>query len=263
MSEETRWSDLTTRIISAVSLICLALGAMSFGRLGFGLFVAVVAGLMAWELARLHAPRSAAFSYASGGVMAVLIVVQGALVAFLGLWPALMSTALAAVLLSLGMQRSHPVFVLYWLAIFVTGLLVVFLFNGQLLYLLLLLILVVIATDVFGYFGGRMMGGPKFWPSVSPKKTWSGVLAGWVGAGLVGLGIAIGFGAPLWLAGLAVVMSFAAQLGDIAESAMKRRAGVKDASTLIPGHGGFLDRFDGTIGAAVIVFAALALDAVI
>ena len=95
------------------------------------------------------------------------------------------------------------------------------------------------------------MGGPKFWPRVSPKKTWSGTAAGWVGAALVGGIFAINSG--VWSAVLlaSVVLSLASQMGDIAESAIKRKMGVKDSSRLIPGHGGVLDRFDGMLGASV------------
>jgi len=117
------------------------------------------------------------------------------------------------------------------------------------------LIAVVVASDVLGYFAGRILGGPKFWPKVSPKKTWSGTVAGWIGAALVG---AIywhfaGFGPEiLWISPL---IAFAGQMGDIAESAIKRRAGVKDASNLIPGHGGLMDRFDALAFAGVLAVA--------
>jgi phosphatidate cytidylyltransferase len=108
-----------------------------------------------------------------------------------------------------------------------------------------------------GYFAGRMIGGPKFWPRVSPKKTWSGTVAGWVGAALVAL---VFLTIPGTTAGvlivLSVAMALASQMGDIAESAVKRATGVKDSSSLIPGHGGLMDRFDGMLGAAVFLSLA-------
>jgi phosphatidate cytidylyltransferase len=112
---------------------------------------------------------------------------------------------------------------------------------------------IVWTTDVAGYFAGRAIGGPKLAPAVSPKKTWSGAIAGLIGAGIV-----VGFGAQ-YIAGasiapllaLAVVLSIASQAGDLAESALKRRFDVKDASQIIPGHGGVMDRLDG-FWAAVI-----------
>lgn len=98
-----------------------------------------------------------------------------------------------------------------------------------------------------------MIGGRKFWPQLSPKKTWSGTIAGWIGAALVGVAlVASGHGdtALIWISPL---VAFAGQLGDIAESWLKRRAGVKDSSNLIPGHGGFMDRFDAISGATLAV----------
>ncbi len=119
---------------------------------------------------------------------------------------------------------------------------------------------IVVVSDIAGYFAGRMIGGPKFWPRVSPKKTWSGTIAGWIGAAI--LGSVAGFymllheGAQsgvLFLALVAVLLAFAGQMGDIVESAIKRRAGVKDSSDLIPGHGGVLDRFDAMIGVGLVL----------
>ena len=120
---------------------------------------------------------------------------------------------------------------------------------------ILWLVAVVVASDVLGYFAGRMLGGPKFWPAISPKKTWSGTVAGWIGAGLVGLVLVLAADASWLLVPVSALVAFAGQLGDIAESWVKRRAGVKDASNLIPGHGGVLDRFDALIGAVVLVMA--------
>ena len=118
---------------------------------------------------------------------------------------------------------------------------------------ILWLVCVVVASDVAGYFAGRAFGGPKFWPAISPKKTWSGTVAGWVGAALVGLGFMLAGQGGWALVVLSPFVAFAGQMGDIAESWFKRRAGVKDSSNLIPGHGGFLDRFDALIFAAVVV----------
>jgi phosphatidate cytidylyltransferase len=118
---------------------------------------------------------------------------------------------------------------------------------------LMWLVLVVVVTDVVGYFAGRAIGGPKFWPKVSPKKTWSGTASGWVGAAVVGLIFSFNTGFGLQLVGISVALSMASQMGDMAESGMKRKMGVKDSSALIPGHGGLLDRFDGMLGAAVFL----------
>ena len=116
------------------------------------------------------------------------------------------------------------------------------------------LVALVVGSDVAGYFAGRIFGGPKLWPRVSPKKTWSGTVAGWA----VAVGIALVFmpllGAGAGLVFASVLITMAGQAGDIAESAIKRHAGVKDSSNLIPGHGGVMDRFDALIAAAVLAF---------
>jgi phosphatidate cytidylyltransferase len=115
------------------------------------------------------------------------------------------------------------------------------------------LVLLVVATDILGYFAGRILGGPKFWPRVSPKKTWSGTIAGWIGAAGIGWAF-MGFtGSGPELIVISVALSMASQMGDVIESALKRRVGVKDSSNLLPGHGGVYDRFDGLVGAAFLL----------
>jgi phosphatidate cytidylyltransferase len=118
---------------------------------------------------------------------------------------------------------------------------------------LMLVLLVVWVTDIGGYFAGRGIGGPKLWPRVSPKKTWAGAIGGFAAS----LAVAGGFAAfdlsktgPLLL--LSAMLSIASQLGDLFESAVKRRFGVKDSSHIIPGHGGLLDRLDGFVAAVVL-----------
>lgn len=121
---------------------------------------------------------------------------------------------------------------------------------------LIFVLLVVWAADIGGYFAGRGIGGPKLWPSVSPKKTWAGAIGGLVVSLLVAVGFAIaGQGNMVTLLALAAVLSMVSQLGDLFESAIKRRFGVKDSSQIIPGHGGLLDRLDGFV--AAIAVAAL------
>jgi phosphatidate cytidylyltransferase len=118
---------------------------------------------------------------------------------------------------------------------------------------LMLILLIVWVTDIGGYFAGRGIGGPKLWPRVSPKKTWAGAIGGFALSLVVAGGFAaFGYGqvGPLLL--LAAVLSIASQLGDLFESAVKRRFGVKDSSQIIPGHGGLLDRLDGFVAAVVL-----------
>src|SRR5262249_41502729 len=113
---------------------------------------------------------------------------------------------------------------------------------------------VVWATDILGYFVGRVVGGPKLAAAVSPKKTWSGALGGAAGAVLAMLAIAAyaGIHNPTILCLLALIPSVVSQAGDLCESAIKRRFGVKDASHIIPGHGGLMDRLDGFVAAASV-----------
>jgi phosphatidate cytidylyltransferase len=118
---------------------------------------------------------------------------------------------------------------------------------------LMLILLVVWVTDMGGYFAGRGIGGPKLWPRVSPKKTWAGAVGGFVASLALATGFAVnGLGkiGPVLLLG--ATLSIASQLGDLFESAVKRRFGVKDSSHIIPGHGGLLDRLDGFVAAVVL-----------
>jgi len=110
------------------------------------------------------------------------------------------------------------------------------------------LLALVWATDIGAYFAGRFVGGPKLAPPISPNKTWAGLGGGMLAAGIVGLAAAGPLGAaPIALAAGSMVLAVVAQLGDLFESGLKRRYGVKDSSALIPGHGGLLDRIDGLL----------------
>jgi phosphatidate cytidylyltransferase len=118
---------------------------------------------------------------------------------------------------------------------------------------LIMVLLVVWVTDIGGYFAGRGIGGPKLWPRVSPKKTWAGAIGGFAASLAVAGGFAafgLGKTGPMLLLGAA--LSVISQLGDLFESWVKRRFGVKDSSHIIPGHGGLLDRLDGFVAAVVL-----------
>ncbi|MFZ0844873.1 MAG: phosphatidate cytidylyltransferase [Pseudolabrys sp.] len=119
---------------------------------------------------------------------------------------------------------------------------------------ILLLFAVVWTTDIAGYFAGRAIGGPKLMPAISPKKTWSGAIAGAIGAMIVAVLVARIFGAfdTFAIGAIALVLSICSQAGDLLESWIKRKFGAKDASQLIPGHGGVMDRLDGFWAAAFV-----------
>jgi phosphatidate cytidylyltransferase len=118
---------------------------------------------------------------------------------------------------------------------------------------LMFVLLIVWVTDSGGYFAGRGIGGPKLWPRVSPKKTWAGAIGGLAASLVVAAGFAVfdlGRIGPLLM--LSAALSAVSQLGDLFESAVKRRFGVKDSSHIIPGHGGLMDRLDGFVAAVVV-----------
>jgi len=208
-------------------------------------------GVMIWELWSMIAPSRTTgamlMAVATVAILSVQIEEQNEILPFLFL----IIPAIGAVLL----KKLRIAFFFYALAIIVAGFALV-MFRDQFGALWIVwLLLVVIASDVLGYFAGRTFGGPKFWPAISPKKTWSGTVAGWIGAGIVGLVFALFTEASMILVPLSMLLSFAGQLGDIAESAIKRRTGIKDSSSLIPGHGGLLDRFDALLFVALVMFA--------
>ncbi|MFY9288915.1 MAG: phosphatidate cytidylyltransferase [Alphaproteobacteria bacterium] len=119
--------------------------------------------------------------------------------------------------------------------------------------LVLYVIAVVWGTDIGGYMAGRMIGGPKLAPKISPNKTWAGLLGGMILAALLGYGVLAAFGTQKVGGGIiiAMVMACVAQAGDLFESHLKRRSGIKESGNLIPGHGGVLDRIDGLVFASV------------
>lgn len=129
--------------------------------------------------------------------------------------------------------------------------------GAESLYLLLWVFIVTWTTDIGAYFAGRAIGGPKLAPSISPNKTIAGLMGGMVSAGLAGAAWVEFTMLPTVLIWLAPPFAVAAQAGDLFESWMKRRAGVKDSGSLLPGHGGVMDRLDGLVVVATLTAAAL------
>ncbi len=246
-----QWGDLRTRVASAAVLVAVGIGTLWAGGWWFAGLIVLAATLMVWELTAMSAPRDRAEAWTLAGLAGAALWVTLA-APQPGAALALAAPGIAALVL---MRNDWLILALYSSAIMLAcyGLAIWRADHGAV--FVLWLIAVVIASDVGGYFAGRMLGGPKFWPRISPKKTWSGTVAGWFGAALVGLVFWALAGAEAQIIWLSALVALAAQMGDIAESAIKRRAGVKDASNLIPGHGGFLDRFDALLGAALFVMA--------
>ncbi|MEO1362528.1 MAG: phosphatidate cytidylyltransferase [Pseudomonadota bacterium] len=246
MSTE-RWSDLSVRLGSGAAMVAVGVAGIWAGGDAFHVLVAVICGLMVWELVRMLAPEGQALALQLGGVAALAVLLATYL-------PTLYAMPLlaAAVMVGVGqVKRDTPVYVSFTALVLLAGWGMAHVRDDLGFGWMVWLVLVVVVTDVAGYFAGRIIGGPKFWPAVSPKKTWAGTTAGWLAAALVGIVFGIGSGVMGTLVLASVLLSFASQLGDIAESAIKRRVGVKDSSSLIPGHGGLLDRFDGMLGAAL------------
>jgi len=242
-----RWSDLIPRILSAVVMVVVGSLEIWLGGIWFALLIAAACGGMVWELVRMVAPEQKGQALQLGGMTAAAVLGSTLLPVTWG-----MSLLVAPVMAGIFQMptASRVRFGLFGLWIVCAGFAFVWLRNEMGVLWLLWLIGVVVVTDVAGYFAGKIIGGPKLWPRISPKKTWSGSSAGWLAAAGVGLAFAEPSGLGLLSVPLSVVISMASQAGDIAESALKRRMGVKDSSALIPGHGGLLDRFDGMLGAA-------------
>ena len=248
-------SDLATRALVGTALAAVALAGLWAGGAILWLFVAAVALVAVDEWARLVHVGQVRRLVAIGGLA------LGLLLAAPFVWgPERTSVAMLvsiAVMMLLTVGGARAAAGLAYIGLAAIGLLYLREQpNGPALALWTLI--VVILTDTGAYFAGRAIGGPKLAPAISPSKTWAGVVGGMIAA-LIG-GALVGHlaelpPAMLWLgAPLAAV----AQAGDLFESALKRRAGVKDSGALLPGHGGVLDRIDGAMPVVILVAALVA-----
>lgn len=242
-----KWSDLGPRILSAIVMIVIGVVEVWLGGLWFHGLVAAVGGGMIWELTRMLAPERERLAVPMGLLCAVVLF-AAPMVPQQMMLPILLAPAIVG---ATQIEKDRFLYGAYATALMFACLGLMLLRDHNGIKLIVWLVMVVIATDVAGYFVGRVVGGPKFWPRVSPKKTWSGTIGGWVAAACVGA-----FFGGWMLIGVSVLTSFFSQMGDAAESAIKRHAGIKDSSNLIPGHGGLLDRFDAMMGAALFVMIA-------
>lgn len=250
-----RWGDLAPRLGSAVVMVFAGAGAIWAGGVVFAMFVALISGAMVWELSRMLDPDNPGVAVQMGIMTGAMILLAAWLPPFY-IVPFLLAPSVAG---ATRMRTGQGIYVAYAAVIALAGYALITVRLNLGVAWVLWLIMVVVASDVAGYFAGKSIGGAKLWPRVSPNKTWSGTIAGWVGAGIVGLIFAPMVGAGSELVLVSVIMAMVAQAGDIAESALKRRSGVKDSSALIPGHGGVMDRFDGMLGAALFMLLAVVL----
>ncbi len=260
-----QWGDLRTRVVSGVILAALGVGLLVSSGAVMRAGLSVLVGLMAWELARLtghldqpdrNERHALLIGVVAGLASAVFLLVPMLTgpdgVSWVVLWVALLVPIILGWVGSV--PRNRWPFVLFMLGIYgaAYGILVTRQIGG--LNWIFWVAGTVVVSDVLGYFAGRTFGGPKFWPAISPKKTWSGTIAGWIGAVIWALIMVLVTGSgDWWMLAAGPLIAFAGQMGDIAESWLKRRVGVKDSSNLIPGHGGVLDRFDAMSGAFLLM----------
>lgn len=258
--------ELSKRIASGIVIGAIALAMTYWSPSLFTILMLVIAAAMSWEWGRMVRGATLTDPAMIVHVFAVLLAVLLSASDMAGL--AIASTVIGAIAvgaLTFGVGNAQ----LSGAGVLYTGLPVVALgwirgdeplgFSAT-----LFVLLSVIVTDIGAYASGRTIGGPKLWPSVSPNKTWSGLIGGVLAASLAGglFAWVSGTGSASWLAGLGLVLGLVAQGGDLAESALKRHFGVKDSSNLIPGHGGVMDRMDGIVTASVIAaIVAFAIDA--
>ncbi|WP_052249705.1 phosphatidate cytidylyltransferase [Tateyamaria sp. ANG-S1] len=234
---------------SGLLMVLIGIWGIWMGGDVFHVLVAIVCGLMVWELVRMVSPTQSSLAIQLGAVSGAAVL----LAIYLPVGFAL-PILLAPCMVGLGqLAKNRSTYMIFTVLVLMAGFGMMQVRDDLGFGWMTWLVMVVVVTDVVGYFAGRTFGGPKFWPRVSPKKTWSGTVAGWIGAGVVGAVFAINTEATAQLVGVSIALSMASQMGDIGESAMKRRMGVKDSSALIPGHGGVLDRFDGMLGASVFL----------
>jgi phosphatidate cytidylyltransferase len=251
-------SNLQLRVISAVVLAVFTLGLTWLGGLPFRLLCAAMTILIFYEWTRMCRPVPAT----GLGFLpeALLLVFVGALIAGLPApWLLLLVAVLVVVTVVAASMRQTGQWDASGLAYAaVSGLSLALLRDGDHpgLVAILFLFAVVWATDISAYFVGRAVGGPKLAPSISPGKTQSGALGGAVGGVVAGLLLAAAAGAGnlAVLGVVALVLSIVAQAGDLFESWVKRRHDRKDSGTLIPGHGGVMDRVDGLVAAAFALY---------
>lgn len=246
-------SSLQQRVISALVLAPLAIAALYFGDIWFFLFLAGAAAIMSYEWchASLETRPGLITLIMAASIIAALVFARE--VAFLHLFAILLSGAvLMGIVAFASKKRDHLLAAFagpFVIGVPVLSLLLLRDVPGSGFALTFSLFLVIWATDIGAYFSGKTIGGPKILPKISPNKTWAGLIGGMISAAIVALlanyflvNAAI---SPIAMLGLGAICAILAQVGDFSESAWKRYYGIKDASNLIPGHGGVMDRLDG------------------
>lgn len=260
-------TELRLRVISGIVLAAVVLAATWYGGIAFRLLAAAISVLVYYEwstITRLPDTdfRGNAFGWATVAGIAGLVIFGFDELAL----PALLCAIVLSILYALAVTKNG------WLpgGIVYAGLTAISLAairgdTGGGFAAMTFIFAVVWATDILAYFVGRAIGGPKLAPPISPGKTWSGAIGGAVSAVIAGTLVHAAFFPlnGLWIPIIALVLSVCSQIGDLFESFIKRRFGVKDSSRLIPGHGGVMDRVDGLVFACFAAFLIALGDAIV
>jgi phosphatidate cytidylyltransferase len=246
--------ELVLRVGSALVLAPLALGTAYLGGWPFALFWSLAAIGVFWEWSALVAGSERRSVVMVGGAALVISLVLAAAGRLMG----------AGIVTVLGTAATAPIAPAQqrgWVAAGVPyagaiGIAPIALrSDGEGGFVALMLLFAIVwTTDIMAYFLGRLIGGPKLLPQVSPKKTWSGAISGLAAAVLAAIAVArvAGLSGLYSIAVVAAILSAVAQAGDLFESRLKRKFGAKDSGHLIPGHGGLMDRLDGFVVAAAV-----------
>lgn len=258
------WKNLRVRVLSAAVLVPTVVSAVWFGGVWFLALVAVCVALLAREWGMMSAPRApkgVALAIGAAALVAVVAAFQGH---YYLMWPLLAAGALLAALIARGAveRRVDAAYGVIYIAPACIALVWLRELDAGLSWTLLLFAVTWFA-DIFAFVVGSILKGPKLWPKFSPNKTWSGFFGGLAAASVAAVGIdALSGLAPAlpdmnltWpvAAAIGFLGGLSTMMGDLWESMLKRRFGVKDSGDLIPGHGGLLDRVDGLMFAAIVI----------
>jgi phosphatidate cytidylyltransferase len=248
-------SDLATRSVIGAALAAIAVGVLWLGGAVLWALLTIVAviALIEWAgLVKAHRARLG---------IGLIVLLAGMSYALPMLWGTDRATLalllIASMLMALFPKAAGTAVGVGYIG--TAAIAILFLRQQPLGFALALWALAIVwATDIGAFFAGRAIGGPKLAPTISPNKTWAGLVGGMVAAAIVGALIAKLGHLPAEALWLAPLLAVAAQIGDLAESGMKRRVGVKDSGSILPGHGGLLDRIDGMLPVAILVAALVA-----
>jgi phosphatidate cytidylyltransferase len=263
LEARARRSDLPARTIAGVVMIAIASAVTWWGGWPFRLLVLIGAAVMLIEWSDMHQVRRF-WAWIGVALLGVLLLaaaqylypvermaVPPGLWTLAPAWRGFLVTAGLALLIGLASRRFIMAGGFLYIAVPAFALLVIDWLWFELVFWAMI---VTWATDICAYFAGRTIGGLKLAPQISPNKTWAGLIGGMIGAGICGLiaAYALDLGAPFRYLG--ALMGALAQAGDLFESWLKRRAGIKDSGSILPGHGGVLDRLDGLLPVILATF---------